>query len=103
MGLPARIDAQCNLPPLIVVHGNRRSVGEAMQRGLEAGQGYFKHRPDILFVVLPEKGQAPSGSQNAFPPGTTIHYNLSCASFGKAKQADSASRGLTPQYAKLPE
>lgn len=80
MGLPARIDAQYNLPPLIVVHGNRRSVGEAMQRGLEAGQRYFKQRPDILFVVLPEQGQAPSGSQNTFPPGTIIHCKLSGAS-----------------------
>ena len=87
MGLPARIDPQCNLPPLVVVHGNRRSVGEAMQRGLEAGQRYFRQRPDILFVVLPEQGQAPSASQGPFPPGTIIHCNLTGASFGEAKQA----------------
>ncbi len=43
--------------PVIVWHDGRSTFpGETMVAAFEAAKGFFKRDPDIIFVVLPERG-----------------------------------------------
>ena len=61
MRLPDGIEPNHGVPPQIVVYSDPRNefVGQTIEGAYRAGGNYFRKMPDIIFVILPERGQHP--------------------------------------------
>ena len=61
MSLPPSnlINPAYGLPEQLVVYSDPRNqyVGQTLEQAYEAAVSYFKKVPDILFVILPERGE----------------------------------------------
>ena len=59
MRLPDGVEPNYGVPPQIVVYSDPRNdfVGKTIEGAYRAGGNYFKKMPDIIFVILPERGQ----------------------------------------------
>ena len=58
MRLPENIDPRYGLPPELVVYSDPRHefVGDTLDKAFQAAKAYFGKPPDLIFVVLPERG-----------------------------------------------
>ena len=59
MSLPPSIHPVSGLPEQLVVYSDPRNqyVGQTLEQAYEAAVNFFKKVPDILFVILPERGE----------------------------------------------
>ena len=77
MGLPPSnlINPAYGLPEQLVVYSDPRNqyVGQTLEQAYEAAVNYFKKVPDILFVILPERGEHPLPWQTMCYPHTELY------------------------------